>query len=252
MRALRRLLIWIPGQDLSPARLGDSDRVQVGESVLAIGSPRGLTHTLSTGIISGLRDAKGYHFIQTTVALSPGSSGGPLLNMNGEVIGLAVKSLREAQNVNFALPSNDIWPRLSRARIVLGEAQRELARRRTMEEATKRRVQEEEKQRRAAVEAEKRAAKDAARRAAEEEAARQRAEAEAARKAAEAEHRERQARRAAEQEERRQAAARRYAALQAEQAEKRAAEASAAVEPGRPSSDVSRRTPLGEERKEQE
>ena len=223
-------ILWTPKRNLSPARLGDSDRVQIGESVVAIGSPRGLSHTLSTGIVSGIRYAKGYRYIQTTVSISAGSSGGPILNMNGEVLGLAVGFLRDAQNLNFALPSNDIRAALGQARIALRELQTELAQQRALEEAVKRRAEEDERQRRAAVEAEKRAAKEAARRAAEEEAARQRAEAEAARKAAEAEHREHQARRAAEQEERRQAAARRYAGLQAEQAEKRrAAEASAAV-----------------------
>jgi serine protease Do len=108
-------ILWISAQDLNFARLGDSDQVQIGESVLAIGFPKGLDHTLTSGIVSGLRDIDGYRYIQTTVAISAGSSGGPLLNMNGDVIGLTVGSFAKAQSLNFALPSNEILPMLRRA-----------------------------------------------------------------------------------------------------------------------------------------
>jgi len=72
----------------------------IGEDVFAIGNPRGLASTLSKGIISGFRDKRQY--IQTTTEITHGSSGGPLLNMKGEVVGITTAGLGEA-NLNFAL-----------------------------------------------------------------------------------------------------------------------------------------------------
>lgn len=73
---------------------------EIGEDVFAIGNPYGLEHTLSTGIISGYRD--GNRLIQTTAEITHGSSGGPLLNMQGEVIGITTSGMGEA-NLNFAV-----------------------------------------------------------------------------------------------------------------------------------------------------
>lgn len=73
---------------------------QIGEDVFAIGNPRGLESTLSKGIISGFRDKRQY--IQTTTEITHGSSGGPLLNMKGEVVGITTAGLGEA-NLNFAI-----------------------------------------------------------------------------------------------------------------------------------------------------
>ena len=75
-------------------------RGRVGENVFAIGNPRGLTHTLSTGIISGFRDD--FERIQTTAEITHGSSGGALMNMRGEVIGITTSGFGEA-NINFAI-----------------------------------------------------------------------------------------------------------------------------------------------------
>jgi serine protease Do len=72
----------------------------IGEDVFAIGNPRGLESTLSKGIVSGIRENN--KLIQTTAEITYGSSGGPLLNMNGEVIGITTAGLGEA-NLNFAL-----------------------------------------------------------------------------------------------------------------------------------------------------
>ena len=84
--------------------------VQVGESVYVAGNPRGLEGTISEGIISAIRpegdilvDAK---VLQITAAISPGSSGGPVLSGKGKVIGVSVASFRGGQNLNFAIPSN--------------------------------------------------------------------------------------------------------------------------------------------------
>jgi S1-C subfamily serine protease len=89
-----------PKENLHPLRLGDSDQVQVGQTVIAIGNPFGLEGTMTTGIVSGLgRTLQSMHttgsgsfsaadIIQTDAAINPGNSGGPLLNLNGDVIGI--------------------------------------------------------------------------------------------------------------------------------------------------------------------
>ena len=86
--------------------LGNSDFAQVGETVYAVGNPRGLEGTFSQGIISSIRPVGIDRLIQITAPLSPGSSGGPVLNRKGEVIGVSVLTIRDGQNLNFAIPSN--------------------------------------------------------------------------------------------------------------------------------------------------
>ncbi|MBW1768095.1 MAG: trypsin-like peptidase domain-containing protein [Deltaproteobacteria bacterium] len=98
------------------AVLGDSDQVRVGQKAIAIGNPFGLSHTLTTGIISALkreiRREDGTQIddlMQTDAAINPGNSGGPLLNSNGEVIGIntAIFSLSGGyQGIGFAIPIN--------------------------------------------------------------------------------------------------------------------------------------------------
>ncbi|MDE0687532.1 MAG: S1C family serine protease [Candidatus Poribacteria bacterium] len=88
--------------------LGNSDYAQVGETVYAVGNPRGLEGTFSEGIISSIRPIGSDKLIQITAPLSPGSSGGPILNRSGEVIGVSVLTIRDGQNLNFAIPSNYI------------------------------------------------------------------------------------------------------------------------------------------------
>ncbi|MBI3990081.1 MAG: trypsin-like peptidase domain-containing protein [candidate division NC10 bacterium] len=98
---------------LPTAALGDSDRVRVGEEVLAIGNPLGLDQTLTRGIVSAInRILPETPFslleplIQTDTPINPGNSGGPLLNRCGEVIGLTTAVIPEAQNIGFAIPIN--------------------------------------------------------------------------------------------------------------------------------------------------
>ena len=90
--------------------LGDSDAVQIGQSVYAAGNPQGLTGTFSQGIISAIRPEGNSlvkdTIIQMTAAVSPGSSGGPVLNSDGEVIGVVFSQLTNGQNLNFIIPSN--------------------------------------------------------------------------------------------------------------------------------------------------
>jgi len=96
--------------DLPHVSLGDSDAVRVGDFVLAIGNPFGLSSSVSSGILSAR--ARDIHagpyddFLQTDAAINPGNSGGPLFNVKGEVIGMNTAILREATGIGFAVPSN--------------------------------------------------------------------------------------------------------------------------------------------------
>ncbi len=113
---------------LTALPLGDSDRLRMGEVVLAIGNPLGLRHTVTSGLISAKERSsarandKYAYFIQTDSAINPGSSGGPLINLYGEVIGINTAIVSEAQLIGFSIPTNtvkEIMPLL-----VLGHAER--------------------------------------------------------------------------------------------------------------------------------
>lgn len=117
--------------EVKPIALGDSDAIAVGERALSIGNPLGLDHTLTDGLISARRVYQGRQWIQTSVPISPGNSGGPLINFKGEVIGVTTASLGSAfglaQNLNLAVPVN-ILKRLLKAeypaRRKFGDAER--------------------------------------------------------------------------------------------------------------------------------
>ena len=108
-------LIWQP-KEAVVAKLGDSDQVKIGDQVFVIGAPYGLDHSLSVGYISARRldetISTGYtrtEFFQTDAAINTGNSGGPMFNMNGEVIGIASFILSESggfQGLGFAATSN--------------------------------------------------------------------------------------------------------------------------------------------------
>lgn len=85
------------------------DTLEVGEPVYAIGNPRQLERTLSDGLLSGMRVLTNQRVLQTTAAISPGSSGGGLFDSRGNLIGITSSSLRGAQNINFAIPAEDFW-----------------------------------------------------------------------------------------------------------------------------------------------
>ena len=92
------------------ARLGDSDRLQVGDWVIAVGSPFGLQATVTAGIISAKARQLGQgpfdDFLQTDAAINPGNSGGPLVNMQGEVVGINTAIVAGGSGIGFAIPSN--------------------------------------------------------------------------------------------------------------------------------------------------
>jgi serine protease Do len=111
-----------PPEGLPVISMGDSNAIQVGEQVLVIGNPLGLEQTLTLGIISGVnRILPGsllgltLPLIQTDAAISPGNSGGPLVNRYGEVIGITTSFIYNAQNIGFALPikiAKEVIPQL--------------------------------------------------------------------------------------------------------------------------------------------
>jgi serine protease Do len=90
--------------------LGDSDKIRVGDWVLAIGNPFGLEHTVTQGIISATGRVIGSgpydNFLQTDAPINPGNSGGPLINLKGEVIGINSAIIASGQGIGFAIPSN--------------------------------------------------------------------------------------------------------------------------------------------------
>lgn len=99
---------------LPVANLGDSDTVEVGDWAIAVGNPLGLDNTVTLGIISTLKRSsasvgipgKRLDFIQTDAAINPGNSGGPLVNQNGEVIGINTAIRADAMGIGFAIPIN--------------------------------------------------------------------------------------------------------------------------------------------------
>lgn len=104
-------VLKIKAQNLPYVSLGDSDTLNVGEKVIAIGNPAGLEQTVSDGVISGIRKSEeGLKIIQISAPISPGSSGGPLFNSKGKVIGITTATIEGAQNLNFAIPINYLKP----------------------------------------------------------------------------------------------------------------------------------------------
>ena len=109
-RAHDLAIVEATGITASALSLGDSDTVQVGQSVYAAGNPQGLTGTFSSGIISAIRsegnDLVSDTILQMTAPVSPGSSGGPLLNAEAQVVGVVFSQVTRGQNLNFAIPVN--------------------------------------------------------------------------------------------------------------------------------------------------
>ena len=99
-------IVKVTAFGVKPLPLGDSETVRIGETVYVAGNPRGLEGTFSDGIISSLRARYTRKRIQMTAPISPGSSGGPVLNRSGEVIGVSHMIIEGGQNLNFAIPSN--------------------------------------------------------------------------------------------------------------------------------------------------
>ncbi len=103
-----------PQPDMKVLALGNSEALEVGEIVLAVGNSLGLNHTVSSGLISAKErlvskdEASLLDYLQTDSAINPGSSGGPLLNLHGQVVGINTAIATEAQNIGFAIPIDTI------------------------------------------------------------------------------------------------------------------------------------------------
>ena len=110
-------VLKVTASGVTPLPLGDSDTVKIGAKVYVAGNPKGLEGTFSDGLISR-RESYPKKRLQMTAPISPGSSGGPVLNSKGEVIGISVSVHRalDAQNLNFAIPSNYLKALLAKAR----------------------------------------------------------------------------------------------------------------------------------------
>jgi len=142
-----------PGEKLAIAPLADSNILEIGEWVIAIGNPFGLNHTVTAGIVSakGRRDVQPgnrpmyANFIQTDASINPGNSGGPLINIRGEVVGINTAINSAGQGIGFAVPINmvkTIIPQLATGKVrrsflgvKIGPVPAELARRRGMKQA---------------------------------------------------------------------------------------------------------------------
>jgi hypothetical protein len=101
-------IIRVPGFDLPAVKMGNSNNLKVGQSVIAMGSPRGLQGTVTAGIVSAIREdlLEGVRLIQTDAAVNPGNSGGPLLSSSGELMGIVTAKLKSSEALNFAVPVN--------------------------------------------------------------------------------------------------------------------------------------------------
>jgi serine protease Do len=127
-------LTEMPAAPLQEAKFGDSEQMQPGDWVVAIGNPFGLSHTVTVGVISALGRPLGgvrgraQNMLQTDAAINPGNSGGPLLNIRGEVVGINTAIFTDAARaanigIGFATPINairDLLPQLRRGKIVRG------------------------------------------------------------------------------------------------------------------------------------
>lgn len=103
-RKLDLAIIRIDATNLPPLKLGDSSEVKQGASVVAIGNPRGLAHSVVRGVVSAFRDFENGRMIQLAIPIEPGNSGGPLLDANGRVIGILEMKSAVTENLGFATP----------------------------------------------------------------------------------------------------------------------------------------------------
>jgi S1-C subfamily serine protease len=123
-------VVKIEGQNLPVAPLGTSEQIKAGEWAIAIGNPLGLDNSVTAGIISATGrsssqvgdGSKRVNYIQTDAAINPGNSGGPLLNANGQVIGMNTAILRNAQGLGFAIPIDQVQ-RISKQLVAKGKVE---------------------------------------------------------------------------------------------------------------------------------
>jgi hypothetical protein len=113
-RSLDLALIRINAKNLPILELGDSDRLKQGQSIVAVGNPQGLEHSVVAGIVSGKRDIEGRPMVQLAIPLEPGNSGGPLLDLQGQVQGIITMKSLVTANLGFAVAANSLKPLLAK------------------------------------------------------------------------------------------------------------------------------------------
>ena len=113
------VILKADAKGLPKVKIGDISKINVGEKVYVISSPSGLENTISDGILSGVSEITPERkILQITAPVSEGSSGGPVFNKNGEAIGIATFIVKEAQNLNFAMPINLIKDKISSNKVI--------------------------------------------------------------------------------------------------------------------------------------
>ncbi|HEU4556956.1 MAG TPA: S1C family serine protease [Longimicrobium sp.] len=106
-------LMKLPATGLRPLPMGSDARMEVGDKIYTMGNPLGMSGTFSDGMVSGKRPLEGVHMLQISAPISPGSSGGPVMNERGEVIGVATIMVMGGQNLNLAVPVRYLQPMLA-------------------------------------------------------------------------------------------------------------------------------------------
>lgn len=112
-------VLKIKAENLPFVTFGNSDAIRVGERVVAIGTPENLEQTVSDGVISGIRNiGTGFKILQISAPISHGSSGGPLFDLHGKVVGITTAVIEGAQNLNFAIPINYLKPLIENGKVI--------------------------------------------------------------------------------------------------------------------------------------
>ncbi len=118
-RALDLAILRIDASDLPVLELGNSDELKQGQSVLALGNPRGLKNSVVAGLVSGVREMDGRPMVQLAIPIEPGNSGGPLIDMQGRVHGVLTMKSLVTPNLGFALTINLLKPLLEKPNPIL-------------------------------------------------------------------------------------------------------------------------------------
>src|SRR5688572_29990738 len=112
-------VVRVEAKDLSALPLGDSDDVEPGREVIALGNPQGLERSVVKGVVSGSREIDGLPLIQLAIPIEPGNSGGPVLDMAGRVLGVVTMKSQVTDNLGFAVKINAVKPLLAKPNTVL-------------------------------------------------------------------------------------------------------------------------------------
>jgi regulator of sirC expression with transglutaminase-like and TPR domain len=107
-------VLRVAARNLPALALGNSDQLKEGQAVVALGNPFGLTYSVVSGVVSGIREVEGRPMIQLAIPIEPGNSGGPLLDMQGRVQGILTMKSAVTRNLGFAVPINQLQPLLKK------------------------------------------------------------------------------------------------------------------------------------------